>query len=189
MSDSGTKPVCLGEETVQDKIVQTWAEAKKKVMALLEPCSVSATPEQGRAMKEGRALIVEDEVTEAEKRYEYWSANNECVSRCPPLAIIIIFSFFMTVIIIWALEGNFAAIIMWGIPFVLLLSLCVIPPIGLCIAKCKLKKAKERAKVSTEVTAVARKAEETFCQATSHATISTHNDSTENKSELVIARQ
>jgi hypothetical protein len=80
MSDLGTKLVCLGEATVQEKIVQTWAEAKEKVTSLLDLklYPVSATPEQGRAMEEGRALIVEDEVTEAEKRYEYCSNREYC---------------------------------------------------------------------------------------------------------------
>jgi hypothetical protein len=74
MSDSGTEFVCLGEATVQDKIVQTWTEAKEKIISLLilKLHSVSAAPEQGRAMEEGTPLIARDEVAEAEERYEYW---------------------------------------------------------------------------------------------------------------------
>jgi hypothetical protein len=283
MSDLGTKLVCLGEATIQDKIVQTWAEAKKKVTSLLELCSISATPEQGSAMEEGRALIGKDEVTEAEKRYEYWSNRQyyndlDCSNFILPGIFYVIFLIFL-VSIFPSLVMCMAVIFLC--PSILVISE-VVRVINMYMVKKDIKAAKERAKVSAEMMAVmkeaaevinstwaatqlwyqakqetlkklllandtpqireefvpaffgiadaikawknaklvcqqaineltdrsriaeeatriseaviaaeavSRKVEEILCQAISHTTIPAHNDSTENKSDLVIEKQ
>jgi hypothetical protein len=190
MSDSGTKPVCLGEATVQDKIVQTWAEAKEKVTSLLDLklYPVGVTPEQGSAMEEGRALIVEDEVTETEKRYEYWS-NRQYYSICwkrysgcdpqtcfscnlilPFLSVLgLIFVIVFSAIFLEDVPLRIVTVVIIGCCLCLFISSEVIRAMRMYMVKKDIKAAKERARVLAEMRDVMKKAAEvtdSTCRAT-----------------------
>jgi hypothetical protein len=176
MSDRGIELVYLGEATVQDEIVQTWTEAKEKVTSLLtlKLRSVSATPEQGRAMEEGRPLIARDEVAEAEARYEYWrKAQNfmrndfftEDQFRVWVYSIGIV-SFFVCLVFFRVLydliPGVLALLISILIPFFATMCLAIfaqraISAIGMHRAKNAIKAAKDRARAPVEAMAMIKK--------------------------------
>jgi hypothetical protein len=177
MSNLETKPVCLGEATVQDKIVQTWAEAKEKVTSLLtlKLRSVSATPEQGRAMEEGRPLIARDEVAEAEARYEYW---RKAQSFMPNgfftedqfhawVCLIGIVSFFVCFVFLKVLYPLIPSLVLASLISVLIsvfATMCLaifaqrgISAIGMHRAKNAIKAAKDRARAPVEAMAMIKK--------------------------------